>query len=210
MLIDLYGTEALTWDLETIKMELEDDLRVKLNDDIVSKIAVGIQLITTDRFYVSTPDFIHFCNVINDEKGLPDVWSPADAYEIAWAIVEVSLLDPPETAWEQALNPEILAYIAIVLRDAGISTPPDSLKFIPSDLLLGPDIGKLSDDPVLFEAAYAESTDASDMLENYVNEQTYELLEELQDLQLRVGSTETVIKQLMETVPPPLPALPND
>lgn len=208
MLIDLYGTDALQWDIETIKLELEDDLRVKLSEDSLSKLAVGCQLLTTNKFYVSAPDFIHFCNVINDEKGMSNVWSPADAYEIAWAMVEVGLLDPPEDAWEKTLSPEIMAYIIIVLREAGLNTPPDSLKFISSDQLLGPDIGKFSDDQMLFEAAYAEAKDASDAINTYVNAQTYDLLQELSGLQLKNGSVKEVTEKLLKTVSPP-PILQN-
>ena len=60
VVIDEYGTEALDWDPETIKMELEDDFHVELSSSTLDKICVGAQLLTTKKFYKSLPDLIIF------------------------------------------------------------------------------------------------------------------------------------------------------
>jgi hypothetical protein len=65
VLLDVWGTEALEWTPETIKMELEDDFGIKLPPVILDRIMAGIIILTTDEFYQSLPDFIELTNVLN-------------------------------------------------------------------------------------------------------------------------------------------------
>ena len=191
LLTDLYSNnetgeiEWINWDIETIKLELEDDLRVKVSPRVIDKIAVGQLLLTTDLFYKEAPDFIHFCNVMNDDNEMPGVWNPADSYEIAWAVAEATLLEPPEEGLPDAFSPEVLGYIKIVLKQANILSAPDSLSFINPDELSGPEIGQLADDEVLYKAAYDEAQEGTDMLNEYVNLRTTDLLNQLSMLTLR-------------------------
>ena len=208
LLTDLYTNketgeiEWLNWDIETIKMELEDDLRIKIKPRIIDKIAVGQLLMTTDLFYKTAPDFIHFCNVMNDDNEMPGVWNPADSYEIAWAVAEATLLEPPEKGLPDAFSPEVLGYIKIVLKQANILSAPDSLSFIKPDELSGPAIGQLSDDMVLYKAAYDEAQEGTDMLNEYVNMRTTELLDQLSQITVRKGNLKQVVDQAKAQIEP--------
>lgn len=208
LLTDMYTNketgeiEWLTWDIETIKMELEDDLRIKIKPRIIDKIAVGQLLMTTDLFYKTAPDFIHFCNVMNDDNEMPGVWNPADSYEIAWAVAEATLLEPPDEGLPDAFSPEVLGYIKIVLKQANILSAPDSLSFIKPDELSGPAIGQLSDDMVLYKAAYDEAQEGTDMLNEYVNMRTTELLEQLSQLTVTKGNLKQVVDQAKARIEP--------
>lgn len=208
LLTDMYTNketgriEWLDWDIETIKMELEDDLRIKIKPRIIDKIAVGQLLMTTDLFYKTAPDFIHFCNVMNDDNEMPGVWNPADSYEIAWAVAEATLLEPPEEGLPDAFSPEVLGYIKIVLKQANILSAPDSLSFILPDELSGPAIGQLSDDEVLYKAAYDEAQEGTDMLNEYVNMRTTELLDQLSQITVRKGNLKQVVDQAKAQIEP--------
>lgn len=208
LLTDMYTNketgeiEWLNWDIETIKMELEDDLRIKIKPRIIDKIAVGQLLMTTDLFYKTAPDFIHFCNVMNDDNEMPGVWNPADSYEIAWAVAEATLLEPPEEGLPDAFSPEVLEYIKIVLKQANILSAPDSLSFIKPDELSGPAIGQLSDDMVLYKAAYDEAQEGTDMLNEYVNMRTTELLDQLSQITVTKGNLKQVVDQAKAQIEP--------
>ena len=208
LLTDMYTNnktgeiEWLTWDIETIKMELEDDLRIKIKPEIIDKIAVGQLLMTTDLFYKTAPDFIHFCNVMNDDDEMKGVWNPADSYEVAWAVAEATLLEPPDGDLAEAFSPEVLGYIKIVLKQANILTPPDSLPFISPDELAGPAIGELSDDEVLYKAAYDEAQEGTDMLNEYVNMRTTELLDQLSQITVTKGNLKQIVDQAKAQIEP--------
>jgi len=208
LLTDMYSNKEtgeiswLNWDIETIKLELEDDLRVKIKPRIIDKIAVGQLLMTTNLFYKEAPDFIHFCNVMNDDNEMPGVWNPADSYEIAWAVAEATLLEPPEEGLPDAFSPEVLGYIKIVLKQANILSAPDSLSFIKPDELAGPAIGQLNDDMVLYKAAYDEAQEATDMLNEYVNMRTTELIDQLAQITVKRGNLQQVVEQAKAQIEP--------
>lgn len=208
LLTDMYTNQKtgnidwLNWDIETIKLELEDDLRIKVPPRVIDKIAVGQLLMTTDLFYKTAPDFIHFCNIMNDDDEMKGVWNPADSYEIAWAVAEATLLEPPDGDLAEAFSPEVLGYIKIVLKQANILTPPDSLPFISPDELSGPAIGELSDDEVLYKAAYDEAQEGTDMLNEYVNMRTTELLNQLSQITVRKGNLQQVVEQAKAQIEP--------
>jgi hypothetical protein len=96
LFIDKFGTEGLQWDPATIAMEIEEDFHVELPQQSMDKLMVAIQLLTTDRFFKSLPDFINFCNILDGDTYNPDMWDPADAEEVAWGITEALLISPPD------------------------------------------------------------------------------------------------------------------
>lgn len=190
LLVDRYTIEVLDWDLETIALEVKDDFKTEINPAILDKIAVGQLLLKTDMFHKSLPDFINFCNIMNNETGLKESWSPADSYEMTWAVEEEKLL----VNEGDNFSGEILAYMSTMLRDEGIVTPPDSLAFISTDNLAGPLINNVSDDPIVFQACYEEGQNTSDNLQEYLTKQLMRWKGQLQDLNLKNGS----IKNLLE------------
>lgn len=202
LLTDKYTAEWFSWDIETVRLEVEDDYRIKLRSDILDKIAVGQLLMTTDLFYTSAPDFIHFCNVLNGDYELPGVWNPADEYEVAWGVAEAELLEPPEGAPSDAFSTDIVEYMKVVLKQGGVLSPPDSLSFIDTDELTGKAIGQLSADEVLYKAAYDEAQEAADALNEYVNQRTYQLVEQLSQIHVKNGDLQSVVRTAKEKMEP--------
>lgn len=188
-LVDQYTIAVLDWDLETIVMEVKEDFNTDINPAILDKIAVGQLLLKTNMFHASLPDFINFCNIMNNETGLKESWSPADSYEMTWAVAEEKLL----VNEDDPFNAEILAYMATILRDDGIVTPPDSLSFLPAEDLAGPQINKVSEDPILFQACYEEGEANSVNLQEYLEKQLMRWEGQLKDLKLKNGSIEKLL-----------------
>lgn len=189
-LVDQYTVDVLDWDLETIAMEVKDDFGTEINPAVLDKIAVGQLLLNTNMFHQSLPDFINFCNVMNNESGLKEAWSPADSYEMAWAVAEEKLL----VNEEDEFNSEILAYMTTVLRDEGVVTPPDSLSFIPAEELAGPLINEVSYDPTIFQASFEEGEATSTAVQDYVSKQLLKWQGQLEDLKLSHGDISTLFK----------------
>ena len=196
VLIDEYGTEALEWDPETIKLEIEEDFHVDLPNDSLDKICAGCQIIGSDSFYKSLPDFIEFCNILSDDSCDYETWAPADVYDIVSAMAEVRLISPPLGPIEEMLDPEIAGYITVELRDAHVIEPPECLSFIPASALAINDIGKVSDDPDMFSAGYETALEASDELQLYETALLQRLLQELSELQLEHGDLSWLKKDI--------------
>lgn len=190
-LIDQYTIDVLDWDLETIVMEVKDDFKTEINPAILDKIAVGQLLLKTNMFHKSLPDFINFCNIMTNETGLKESWSPADSYEMTWAVAEEKLL----VNEEENFSADILAYMTTILRDEGVVTPPDSLAFLPSDDLAGPQINKMSEDPILFQACFEEGESNSNSLQEYLEKQLNRWEGQLRDLKLKNGSIEKLLQK---------------
>lgn len=177
-------------------MEIEEDFDVEMSQVALDKLMVGIQLLTTDRFYKSLPDFITFCNVLDGGTYNPAMWDPADAEEVSWGITEAMLISPPEDDDEEPFSNEIRAYIGSALDSEGIINPPDILRIALRVARVSPSMEDFSDDPVMFNAIYdAESAKTADINKSVVMK-TQLLAAQLGALQLENGQTKELAEML--------------
>jgi hypothetical protein len=196
MFIDRFGLEALTWDPTTISMEVEEEFDVDLPQLALDKLMVSIQLLTTNRFYKSLPDFISFCNVLSGDPYRPDMWDPADAEEVAWGVTEALLVEPPEDQDPEPFTDEIRAYIGAVLDSEGLVNPPDILRIALRQARVSPSIGDFSDDPMMFNAVYDLEEGKRQDIEQSIRLKTKLLVAQLRALNLKNGSAEQVAQML--------------
>lgn len=196
MFIDRFGLEALTWDPTTISLEIEEDFDVDLPQLALDKLMVAIQLLTTNRFYKSLPDFISFCNVLSGDPYRPDMWDPADAEEVAWGVTEALLIEPPEDQDAEPFTDEIRAYIGAVLDSEGLVNPPDILRIALRQARVSPSIGDFSDDPMMFNAVYDLEEGKRQDIEQSIRLKTKLLVAQLRALNLKNGSAEQVAQML--------------
>lgn len=196
MFIDRFGLEALTWDPTTISLEIEEEFDVDLPQLALDKLMVATQILTTDRFYKSLPDFIAFCNVLSGDPYRPDMWDPADAEEVAWGITEALLIYPPEDDDPEPFTDEIRAYIGAVLDSEGLINPPDILRIALRQARVSPSIGDFSDDPTMFNAVYDLEEGKRQDIEQSIRLKTQLLIAQLRALNLKNGSAEQVAKML--------------
>lgn len=196
MYIDRFGLEALTWDPSTISLEVEEDFDVDLPQLALDKLMVAIQILTTDRFYKSLPDFISFCNVLSGDPYRPDMWDPADAEEVAWGVTEALLIYPPEDDDPEPFTDEIRAYIGAVLDSEGLVNPPDILRIALRQARVSPSIGDFSDDPAMFNAVYDLEEGKRQDIEQSIRFRTKLLVAQLRALNLKNGSAEQVAQML--------------
>lgn len=198
--LDRFGTEALEWDPATITMELEEEFDIKLPQLALDKLLVAIQILTTDIFFKSLPDFIDFCNVLGGAPYRPDMWDPADAEEVAWGITEALLIAPPDESDQEPFTDEIRAYIGSVLDSEGLINPPDILRIALRQARVAPSVQDFSDDPEMFNAIYDVETAKTEDINQTIVEKTQLLAAQLAALELKNGHTQSVAKMLQDSL----------
>lgn len=186
----------MTWDPGTIALEVEDEFDVELPQLSLDKLVVGIQILTTDRFYKSLPDFISFCNVLSGDTYRPDMWDPADAEEVAWGVTEALLIYPPEDDDDEPFTDEIRAYIGSVLDQEGLINPPDILRIALRQARVSPSIDDFSDDPTMFNAVYDLEEGKRQDIEHTIRMRTRLLAAQFRALKLDNGNVEQIVKML--------------
>lgn len=200
LFIDKFGTEALQWDPATIAMEIEEDFNVELSQQSMDKLMTAIQLLTTDRFFKSLPDFINFCNILSGDTYNPEMWDPADAEEVAWGITEALLISPPDDEDEEPFSNEVRAYIGSVLDSEGIINPPDILRIALRTTRVSPSVGDFSDDPEMFNAIYDMEEGKKEDINQTIVMKTKLLAAQLAALNLENGKTQQVAEMLQQSL----------
>lgn len=129
ILLRKYGPEFLEWLPESVFMQVVDDFRVELDLVTKSRIAVGMNLLTSDDFYARPSWFVQACEVLTGGLLDPSQFTPADAFDCLWGVTEAVALAPPEISLGEAFHPEISAYIALAFSEEGFQRLPESLSF---------------------------------------------------------------------------------
>lgn len=194
--LDRFGVEGLQWDPGTITLEVEEEFDVDLPQASLDKLLVAINLVTSDAFYRSLPDFVMFCNVLSGDTYRPDMFDPADSAEVAWGLTEGLLLSPPEDDQDGPFSDEIRAYIGAVLDQEGIINAPDVLKIALRKANVSDAANEFSDDPNMFNAIYDVEAGKTAEVDNIIRAKVQMLLGQLQALQLQNGATGAVVKTL--------------
>jgi hypothetical protein len=196
LFLDRFGTEALEWEASTIALEIEEEFDVDLSRLSFDKLMVAVQILTTDRFHKSLPDFIEFCNVLNGDIYDPNTFDPADAEDVAWGITEALLIAPPDDDDPEPFTAEIRAYIGAVLDQEGIINAPDILRIALRKARVSPAIGDFSDDPEMFSAIYEVEAGKTEEINQTIRTKTQILAAQLAALHLTNGNTQSVAKLL--------------
>lgn len=200
MFIDKFGTEALQWDPATVVMEIEEEFNIEFSQQSMDKLMTAIQLLTTDRFFKSLPDFINFCNILDGDTYNPEMWDPADAEEVAWGITEALLISPPDDEDEEPFSNEIRAYIGSALDSEGIINPPDILRIALRTARVSPSIEDFSDDPEMFNAIYDMEEGKKADINQTIVMKTKLLAAQLAALNLENGKTQQVAEMLQQSL----------
>lgn len=199
LFLDKFGIEALDWDPATITLEIEEEFDVELSQLALDKLLVAIQILTTDKFFKSLPDFVTFCNVMGGDTYRPDMWDPADAEEVAWGITEALLISPPDDDDPEPFTDEVRGYIGAVLDSEGIINAPDILRIALRAVRVSPSITDFSDDPTMFNAVYDFEAGKTEDINQSIRLKTDLLIKQLTALDLQNGNTEYVVKMLQSS-----------
>lgn len=113
----LYDEEWVDWDPTTLYLELRDDLKAEPSAEAMDRIAALQVIQTSGEFFSRFEAFSGITNTLNSGEPSFTLFNPVSAPEIAWALVEVSLI--------RDLLPfdySVRKYIQTVLEGDGIDT----------------------------------------------------------------------------------------
>lgn len=201
LFVDTYGTEGFKWAPDTIRMEVNDDFRVQIPDANFDRLMAAVNLVTSDDFYRSLPDFITYCNILSGDTYDPRSWDPADATEIAWGITEGLIIAPPDDTNANPFSDDIVAYIGKALDQEGIINPPDVLKIAVRDKDHASFVaGEYADDPDMFNSIYSLEGSKTGAINSAVLTNLQRLAQQLEDLPLRSGSAAGAVQQMLQSL----------
>jgi hypothetical protein len=187
MLIDDYSTDAMSWEPETIRLQIKDTYDVEIPQVNMDKLLGLVSALTTNLFYTSVDTFVPVSNALNDSEVNFLVFDPVEPDEAAWAITEVMLNDPPSKTRPLAtrFSEPVRKYIGVSLEIANIDTPPDVLKIAIRPTALKTTEQTFADDPILFAAGYKRSQKQAEEIIQYMRNRAAGLLGQLTTVPLQ-------------------------
>jgi hypothetical protein len=193
--VDEFGTDFFNWEPDTLRIEAMHTWGIEIPEVNRDKIWALVTCLTTNLFYISVEMFIHVCNALSS-SGVDFLnYDPANGNEMAWGLIEVTLIDPPEKGEDDPsrFSHEIKRYIGAQLTDEGMTTPPRILSFAEYDADPENAAGiALEPDPVMANL-YSDRQQRSRLeIEQYVVEKLQMLMTELEKVPLTYGSTEKI------------------
>jgi len=178
-LLKVYGPEALNWDSQTIQLQVKDDFNVEMPRRVFDQLMGQIAAITSTAVYNDVISFDAYASAVNRLSIRFDHDTP-DPGDIAWAVAELAQVDP-EPVGVKSWSPDIIAYIRVVLDDAGVPIPPKVLKFVPPRA----PHSNFSDSPDLYAASWASQEAQADEIDKHVDELTLLMLADLSKLGIK-------------------------
>ena len=179
LVLDSYGQEIFELDPTAFRKELEEGFQVadipEVNTDKVWTLWLAL---TSDLVHQDVSTFINAANVLNGTPLSYDVFDIADVYECAWAITELTMLDP-ETP--NRLSPEVKRYIGEVCKEQGLYRVPGALKAV-ADLGArdyAANVESHATDSVELQVMFKAQQEFSQDVIRYVNRQANKLMIEL-------------------------------
>jgi hypothetical protein len=193
-LAPLCGTEEERWDPRTVEMELESVCGMVAPQNI-DKLMAAAEVLSTNDFERSLPDFIRICNVLADSP-TDGTFDPAEAHEIAWALIETQI-------WRDEtipFTPEIVGYIQKMLLDAGFTSVPEPFgRALTNTDFAWQQTEQDFDDADLYELSQSVESERQQELQLYLSRRLSRLFQELNALPLSARDPqwqEKIIAQL--------------
>jgi len=186
--------EMINWDPATFHDEIKEEFRIEMPEANFNKLMAARELVASNTFWQSLPDFIMLCNALDSGTFDTRVFDAATMAEISWAIVEATLMWPPEQSSREEFADEIVAYISEVAAAEGLSKIPAVLKFaIPEDAPIWDQItAQFADDPQMFEAVYKLSQTKTATIDNMLLERLDYMIKQLKEVDLAAETSELV------------------
>jgi len=192
--MDVLDKEMLGWTPQTISMELQDELGVKIPSTNLSRLLTAINLYTTDDFSFRVSRFIHLSNILAGDDFDAEEFDPADADEMAWAVTESSFINPDHL---ERFSDEIQGYVCFKCKEEGLSRLPGVLSFAQKYWTSNNYAAEyFNTDPDMFAAVQGNLDQPLREVEQSVREAAARMFEQLAALKLRDGSTEKLLQRL--------------
>lgn len=127
--IDEYGTEAISWDPEALRAQIDQDFSIRLPKSSMDRIMAAMTLMASDLFYVSIECFNNVCEALNFGPVDGSKFIPCELEDIIWGCTEARLLLGSEEYDNADWSHDVRRYTAMQLSLEGITRSPDILEF---------------------------------------------------------------------------------
>lgn len=184
ILLDNYDTDWLSWEIDTIEMELQDDFYVDIPSINSDKIQALMTAMTSDMPYRDWIALNMTCEALNDNIVDAEVLEPVTPEELAWGLTQLAMLEDNDTRPE--FDEEVRRYMGAVLAEHGIINPPDILK-----LAIMPKSEGGVIDPFMERAKFDKRQEDEQYIMDYVKENLAKLIEQLNNVPLSNRDTES-------------------
>jgi len=198
LLVDMYGTDWLDWDPDSLRLSLQQDLEFKPPRMTVDKCLAVQVIMTTDQLYRSPEAFVTLMQPLNLRPATFRMELPSLA-DAAWGLTECKLLlgedyDP------QLFSDDVCRFAGIILQSAGAMNPMPPLDFaiMPEGMPEGEDTASIFSTMLLSRNVYSVEDAAA-----YVRQQLADLISQLDQLPLRSRSADWInlSRKLRQLVP---------
>lgn len=115
--------EWFDWEPEVLNDAVQGDFGVTMPSAVRDKIWALVTALTTDLFWTDAVLMNHVANALSGGPTNMLDLEPAEAEEIAWAIIEVGMSDLEDNE-EPPVSPEIKAYVGATLKRERIPPMP--------------------------------------------------------------------------------------
>jgi hypothetical protein len=176
--------DLLAMSLDTVVLELKEQINVDLTDTLQLAKLQACTAILSDPgvFYEDVVGFIDICNVLSGSDIDPDVFDPADPLEMAWAVTEAKILDPPDPSEPSPWSDDVRTYVGTALIEFGHVKPPQGLEFAAIPENVNPALA-LADQPDLVAAAVGKQDSLGREIEAILQERMKMLAMQLEPFQ---------------------------
>ena len=204
MCLDEFGPEGLEQEPEALAADIDEAFRVSIPQVNFDKIMSLWAALTTDLVHKDVSTFIGAANALSGTAISFDLFDPADTYECAWAITELSLLDP-ETP--KRFSSDVRRYIGEMIKYSGLVKVPPVLRSV-ADFGADDNYSELSEINVnnLEDAStwYANQEAKSQEIEAFVQSNLISMIKELDEMPLstRAGDWSAFAKKFLEKINP--------
>lgn len=174
------------WHPQTFREEMYRDFGIAPSEDVISRIFCGIELLSSNSFWMQSHVFSRLCNVMGEDMyDDPEVIEPADVSECNWGLVQASLIYPPEEEENggRTISPDVEGFLIQSLKHEGfVKTPRPMSGFVslPNDIPLQEESFA---DPLLYKSVFDSQEERVSAVETETHALLAEMLQQLQVLQ---------------------------
>jgi len=165
--------EWFDWEPQVLSDAVKDEFGVEMPPVVRDRIWALVSALTTDFFWTDAVFMNHVANALSGGPTNMLDLEPAEAEEIAWAIIEVGMSDLEDNE-EPPVSPEIQAYVGATLkRDRLPPIPPMEWATAPNSFH--------ADDPMIAAAEIQDRQEKIASLRGYLQRSLGDLHQQLQE-----------------------------
>lgn len=178
--VDMFGTDVINWDPETIQTEIHGRLGVDLDQLTSNKLNAALGLLSGNMYFKSLPGFCAVNSALSFKSITPAEFQGCMIDDIAWGVTEAKLIMGSEDFDSQEFTHDIRHYTGEMLSLAGITSPPDFLGFAEFRVQETDERDVvLDDDPVMSAMYWDRQQSELDSLNSFVAGNMERLLQQL-------------------------------